>query len=188
MPDGAYHLASDKGSGATNLVRATLTDQYGDPVAGENITFYSDDPEGLPFGRQRTTNARGEASLSYKRDVETTGLERIWADTGDGRPRSNTARHYWATRAQDGDAGGGDVVVVDADTDVVVVRSAGRILEIDYDSNDQFFLRATGQDSYKAVTFSVFEKNLDTDDALSFSINDTKTSAVNIFRLTSPGS
>ena len=186
FPNGPYQLASEKGAGSANLVRATLTDQYGDPVVGVRIDFFSDDPDGLPYGRHRTTNSRGEATLSYNRDVETTVLERVWAESEDGSRRSNTARHYWAIPAEDGDSGGGDVVAVDTDADIVVVRAGGRILEVEYDSNDQFFLRATGSDSYGPVTLSEFEKKLDTDDALSFAITDTRTSEVNTFRLTSP--
>ncbi len=186
LPNGPYQLASDRGAGSANLVRATLTDQYGDPVAGVRIDFFSDDPDGLPYGRHRTTNARGEATLSYNRDAETTVLERIWAETEDGSPQSNTARHYWATPAEDGDSGGGDVVAADTDADIVVVRAGGEIVEIEYDSNDQFFLRATGADDFRAATFAEFEKKLDTDDALSFAITDTKSSVVNVFRLTSP--
>ncbi len=186
FPNGPYQLASEKGAGSANLVRATLTDQYGDPVAGVRIEFFSDDPDGLPYGRHRTTNSRGEATLSYNRDAETTVLERIWAEAEEGSRRSNTARHYWAIPAEDGDSGGGDVVAVDTDADIVVVRAGGRIVEVEYDSNDQFFLRATGADSFEPVTRSEFEKKLDTDDALSFAITETRTSEVNTFRLTSP--
>ena len=37
-----YGMASDEGSGAGNTVTATLTDQFGDPIRGKKITFFSD--------------------------------------------------------------------------------------------------------------------------------------------------
>ena len=40
-------VASDEGPGATASVTATLTDQFGDPIRGETIYFWSDDPVGL---------------------------------------------------------------------------------------------------------------------------------------------
>ena len=38
----AYHLASDNGGGVRHSVTATLTDQYGDPVSGVPVHFWSD--------------------------------------------------------------------------------------------------------------------------------------------------
>ena len=37
-----FGMASDEGSGAGNTVTATLTDQFGDPIRGKKITFFSD--------------------------------------------------------------------------------------------------------------------------------------------------
>ena len=37
----AYHLASDKGGGVRHTVTATLTDQYGDPISGVLVNFWS---------------------------------------------------------------------------------------------------------------------------------------------------
>ena len=42
-----YHEASGAGNGAANVVTATLTDQYGNPVARQRINFTSDDPDGI---------------------------------------------------------------------------------------------------------------------------------------------
>ena len=38
----SYHEASDEGSGVRNTVRATLVDQYGDPVSGAKVRFWSE--------------------------------------------------------------------------------------------------------------------------------------------------
>jgi hypothetical protein len=56
----AYHEASDEGSGVRHTVRASLVDQYGDPVSGAKIRFWSnadnadmegsgDDAEPIPW-------------------------------------------------------------------------------------------------------------------------------------------
>ena len=42
-----YAEASDEGRGAGATVTATLTDQFGNPVRGQRIHFWSDDPAGL---------------------------------------------------------------------------------------------------------------------------------------------
>ena len=44
----SYHEASDEGSGVRNTVRATLVDQYGDPVSGAKVRFWSDADNTLP--------------------------------------------------------------------------------------------------------------------------------------------
>ncbi len=42
-----YAEASDEGRGATAAVTATLTDQFGNPLRGQRIHFWSDNPEGV---------------------------------------------------------------------------------------------------------------------------------------------
>ena len=42
-----YAVASDEGRGAAAAVVATLTDQFGNPVRGQRIHFWSDDPAGV---------------------------------------------------------------------------------------------------------------------------------------------
>ena len=43
----SYHEASAAGSGAANVVTATLTDQFGNPVSRQQVEFASDDPDGI---------------------------------------------------------------------------------------------------------------------------------------------
>ena len=100
-----YHEASDAGSGAGNTVRATLTDQYGDPVSRQRIHFTSDDPDGvgqeasdvlteiLDVGDEwrvvldllaksrytKTTNRQGVAALTYNRKNAEDRIETISA-------------------------------------------------------------------------------------------------------------
>ena len=50
----AYHEASDMGGGVRHSVTATLLDQYGDPVAGAPIDFWSDANNGNREWRTQT--------------------------------------------------------------------------------------------------------------------------------------
>ena len=187
-PAGNYLIASDEGSGVLNRVTATLTDQYGNPVADETITFYSDDSDGLSDGLRRATNRQGEASLTYRRDTEDTGVERIRAEAEDGSPRSTTARFYWARKAEDDDMGGGRVVATDLGSRLIVALTSGDdVIALGYDQNDHFFLRTSSQESWESVTIGTFEEALGgADDHLTFEVNDVSFSEVNIFRLTNP--
>ncbi len=187
LPQGAYQEASDTDSGPSNQAQVRLTDQYGDPISGSRVRFYSSDSEGLPWGRTRTTGGNGIATVTYRRDSEATGAEQIWAELDDGRPRSNTVRHYWVREADDGETGAGNVRVADTAKDrVVVSRSGGDYVVLEYDNNDQYSTRESSDDPYVAINKSRFEELLDAGDSLAFDISDTRTAEVNVFRLTSP--
>ena len=87
-----YSRATASGS-AHNRVTGTLLDQYGDPVRGERIHFTSGDEHGLYSKLQddgvnqnldeaqnayrRTTSRRGVATVSYTRNSNVSGIERI---------------------------------------------------------------------------------------------------------------
>ena len=103
-----YHFPSDSGRGRRNTVRATLLDQYGDPVRGERVSFVSSDPEGLAWYRvgkpdedesraksayRDTTDRRGVASVNYYRKSDLPGVETIEAFV-DGII-SQKIDHYW---------------------------------------------------------------------------------------------
>ena len=103
-----YHEASAAGNGASNMVRATLTDQFGGPVARQRITFTSDDPDGIGAAAAsagapaalvfdidnsgdmrlltgesrwaRMTNRQGAATLAYNRKSSDGGIETILAE------------------------------------------------------------------------------------------------------------
>ena len=99
-----YGEASAAGRGGANTVTATLTDQYGDPIGGKRIQFFSDTSctpaagetsctvlgigaEGTGATRlyggearwTRTTSRSGRASLSYTYDSDEGVIETIWA-------------------------------------------------------------------------------------------------------------
>lgn len=146
----SYHEASDSGRGSVNSVAAVLVDQYGAALSRRTVSFFSDDPEGIGAAAdgssrlRRTTNRSGRAALTYSRDSDESGAERIWAvftDPGgagaadDILVRSEPITHYWAEEA----AGPVTGPLLDKDTAAnrLVVSSGGKVHLIEYDGNDQ---------------------------------------------------
>ena len=91
-----YNLASNSGRGGRNRVTAMLVDQYGDPITGKDIHFWSEDEDGLwkdpddpaqakPTHRE-VTNRRGEATTSYNRRSDEPIIEVIEAFYAVGKP------------------------------------------------------------------------------------------------------
>ena len=192
--DQAYHEASDAGDGAQNTVRATLVDQYGDPITRERISFNSDDPLGLPNLKQRPTNSEGVASLSYLRDSADPGLERIWAITVSGRARrAPDLFHYWAKKPAAGQAAAGTVAVADTAANVIVVHKRGvnppEIWFLEYTTADHLFVvrqsKANEDDSSdpKPIAFEDFEATIEKGDRMAFQMA-TATNIVDTFTLT----
>ena len=61
----SYHEASDEGSGVRNTVRATLVDQYGDPVSGAKVRFWSEG-DNTPNPMRTSTRSLGTTSGRYR--------------------------------------------------------------------------------------------------------------------------
>ena len=170
-----YRLASAEGNGAGTTVRALLTDQYGGPVAGEQIVFISSDRAGVPYGVSRTTNAQGVATLGYQRDSSDTIAERI---TGRFGSLVATARQYWAAHASSGADGSGEVRVVETDDNRLVVVASNDVLILEYDGNDRFHVGTL------PVSISTFEENLTVGDRLAYDITNPAEATANSFTLT----
>ena len=170
-----YIVASSAGSGAAATVQATLSDQYGGPVGGEQVVFSSNDSRGVPNGVRRTTNSGGVASLNYQRDSDEGVTERI---TGSFERLRHTTRQFWIARISGAADGSGTVRVVDTDDDTVVVATSDKILLVEYDSNDVFNI---GSD---AVRYSDFEDDLTVGDTLGYVITHPSSSTINTFTLT----
>ena len=168
-----YRIASDQGSGAGGTVRASLTDQYGDPVPREQISFTSSDPTGVPRGVRRTTNTQGVATLHYQRDSSVGSVERI---TGRHGKLVATARQFWAAEVTGAAEGSGEVRVVETDNDTVIVVGANNVVLLEYDANDQFRIGT------KAVDIAAFERALSEGDTLTYVISG-RSSGVNTFVL-----
>ena len=102
-----YHVASDAGGGVRHTVTATLTDQYGDPMPGVTVHFWSNaivgdrgsaggttanddlfkDNDGL--GGAKSTALAGGADIGTWNDADTDGV----VDDGEGNVRHAYLRH-----------------------------------------------------------------------------------------------
>ncbi|MCY4368288.1 MAG: S-layer homology domain-containing protein [bacterium] len=170
-----YIVASSAGSGAAATVHATLSDQYGGPVRGEQVVFSSNDSRGVPNGVRRTTNSRGVAGLNYQRDSAESFAERI---TGSFDRIRDTTRQYWVMRVSGAADGSGTVRVVDTDDDTtILVTNDERVLLIEYDSNDAFKIGPS------PVSYSDFEDDLTVGDTLRYAITNQRSATVNSFTL-----
>ena len=170
-----YRVASSQDSGAGGTVRATLTDQYGDPVAREQISFRSSDPMGVPSGVRRTTNASGVATLHYQRDSADGGVERI---TGRFGSVVATVRQFWAGRVTGAVEGFGEVRAVNTDSDTVILVAGSDVHLISYDANDQFYIDTN------TAAMATFEEALSEGDILAYEITGTAVNTVNTYTLT----
>lgn len=154
-----YQSASGLGQGEENTVTASLHDQYGAPISGKRIEFWSDDPEGVggerdeesSFNRRRrTTDREGVSTLRYTRDSADTGIERISAQYVVNPSRASEdilaepINHYWVLRAFSRDDGEPreykslEVLHHDGERRAIVARSGGVLWLLIYGSGDQF--------------------------------------------------
>ena len=170
-----YRVASAEGGGAAATVRAELTDQYGGPVARQEVVFTSNDRDGVPNGVRRTTNSAGVASLNYQRDHPRRNTEIITASFDDLRAK---ARQYWVTPLSESASGSGSVRVFDTDENTVVVATGNDVFLIEYDDNDHYRV------GNEPVTQAGFEQNLSIGDALAYEIVNPDPDTVNTYTLT----
>ena len=206
-----YHEAEDDGLGVRNTVRATLVDQYGDPISGERVDFWSsiapsgDDGLGgtnADPADDRGTGRNGVATKWYFRDANTNGVETLNAvyvvgcidadttgcdDTADSVDTDLTAtetiNHYWSNEAG-AIVDAATVVVADTDNNIIVVKKADVVSHVSYKSDDQFVIvTGTGSDTVtKRVLISEFEDKIEVRDTLAAEISTDK-EAVNSFSL-----
>ena len=205
-----YHEASDEGSGVRNTVRATLVDQYGDPISEARVSFWSSmTPDTAAGGLggtnadpadDRGTNRNGVATKSYNRDANTAGVETIKAayvvgecinaDPGcsetDGDITAVAIDHYWTNEATADVAAGAVVKVADTDNNTIVVQVGGAgsitaVHHISYRRYDHFAVYFPS--GRKLVRIAEFEYELTVNDTLEAKIS-TDDDAVNIIALT----
>ena len=141
----SYHMATGIGGGAANRITATLTDLYGRPISGAEISFTSDDQDGIGAGSdgearvKRRTDRRGQVRLTYTRDSDESGAETITA-AGGGRTAAPLV-HYWTEEPDRDDLPiTGRLLYKDFNTNRLVIEgeggSAGKVLLVAYDRND----------------------------------------------------
>ena len=180
----SYHELPRSGPGTVHLVRATLTDQYGDPVPNSEVDFSSDDPAGLGSSPVRQdTNSRGVAVVRYLRDGSQAGPEHIAAETSGGAVEARPINHYWAIAQDSGrTALGLPILVADTRNNVIVVDPARPAL-VRYDENDRFkiidnvvtgsdFEKALASGDYKRLSFTSY--STDPEDISSFELTNTR--------------
>ena len=183
----AYHTASASGSGARNTVRATLVDQYGDPVRGEKIHFFSNDSLGLfrdpndstmAQSRYRpNTNRSGQATVRYTRDSINAGTEEIWAVSEDDGIESARVNHYWVVRAPARNLVDFTVLIHNEDRDILVIGRTGEgPYVIAYDDDDDRFNEDTQAESYDS-----FARNLEEGDTIDVNVQGHDRDYINVF-------
>ena len=151
VQDEEYTLRAD---GAANRIQVQLTDQYGDPVRGEQITITTGTHD-EPIGRY--TGSNGMTAFAYQAVDQTPGAETISAEhtAENGRTLSDRITHYWAAHL-DQTTADGTVLAVNTGTDEVVIQDGDQVLLIRYDSNDQYNDR-----NGNPLSFADFEKALE---------------------------
>lgn len=148
-----YSTATDSGDGGHNRVIATLLDQYGAPVRGKRIHFTSTDRDGLwqkdngdaQNAFRKTTNRRGEATVNYTRDSDTSTTEPIHAIAEGCSTCTETVKHYWVDDDFTLTQTDVDVLYYDADAETFVLKdpNADPVYAIAFDSQDQFYIWET---------------------------------------------
>ena len=196
-----YQSASALERGEENTITAELRDQYGTPLSGKRIEFWSDDPQGVggaqdvsSSSHRRTTDRDGKATLRYTRDSAETGIERISAQyvVDPARARfdilAEPINHYWVLRAFSQDDGDPreykalEVLHHDAERRAVVARSGGVLWLLIYGSGDQFVIDGSSSSMVR------FQQLLNTPDytTLTAVITDRASVADSVFTIGSP--
>lgn len=207
----SYHVVND--DGVRNVVRATLVDQYGDPVGGKTIRLWSDADavaDGLSGSQAAPaasveTRRNGIASRSYTRttagetgaveliDAEYCDADDYVADTGclaaDGTNSSveiaagDRASHYWATRISNETETDLDVLVADVKNKTVVVGTDEPSLAT-WKADDQFTVDDdNAATANDTVSMADFEAALSVGDTITITIGDDPDD-INIFNIT----
>lgn len=164
----AYHRATSSGSGPTNDMIVTLTNQYGRPIRGARVNVWSDRENGLGGSEtdpavSRNTNSRGVLRVSYSRDSSAGTVEKIVARTADGAI-SKAERHYWAEEPNTGTYENTTILYKNPDNGDLVASTADdedpEILLFSPDDNDQYFDADGGPISYDRFRKEVEEEDV----------------------------
>lgn len=180
----AYHTAES--SGARNRVTATLIDQYGDPVRGETVHFRSDDSAGVGADStdpnlakenyRKDTSRRGEATVTYVRNLGTAGVEDFATTFVEDETVTvkGMTKHYWVLPAPQGDTRG-DLVLHDTRRSTFVYDPTNGPYRIAYDSRDYYY------DGTGPVGYDVFLERVMEGDILRAEVTSHRASDVNTF-------
>ena len=180
-----YNELPSSGPAAVNVVRATLTDQYGDPVDSAAIQFSSDQQSGLgTTGAARTTGSNGVASLRYLWNGADPASELISAEVTGGGVVAAPVYHYWAVPQKSGRSALGVTILARDVARDVIVHDAAAPKVLRYDANDRFSIReavvsmavfeaALASGDYTRVSYSDYSR--DPEDVSRFDLTNTRT-------------
>ena len=182
-----YRQASDAGPGIPNTVRATLVDQYGDPVGGQRIHFRSNDPDGLHRDaddpvlaerhHRRTTDRLGVATVSYHRKSGASRIETIRAFSEGEEILAGAVRQYWVEQAPAGEPlHRYELLHYDEERNTLVIRRGGLgPYVVTFDANDRFDVDGDRE------RFGFFGRNLQEGDTVTVEVRSHDPDAVNSF-------
>ncbi len=180
-----YVAASARG--ASNSVTVTVTDQYGDPVSGAEVTLSSTITAGITLDRAtRRTLSDGSRTWRYERAASGAAAETLTATwdpdgpDGDAAAITGTDAVEWAAAAP-GSGTGVAIAEFDTDTNTIFAGGTGSVVVMSYDSNDRFNVGADGAET--ASSYAAFEKALAKGLNLGWTITGSTTRAVNTFTL-----
>ena len=180
----AYHELPGSGPGPVNVVRAILTDQYGDAVADTPISFSSDREAGLGTGPvSKNTDGKGVASVRYLWNGFSASSELISAETAGGNVEAQPVYHYWAVPRAGGHSALGVPILLGDVRRNLILHDASSPLLLRYDANDRFSIRdavvtmavfeeALGSGDYKRLSYSPYFT--DPDEPSSFDLTNTR--------------
>ncbi len=152
-------VARSRSQPSSNVVVATVTDQYGQPFRGASVTLTSDSTFSTSFS-DVTTGSSGTARIAYRHSGTEGRRETLTATLADGT--TDTVEFLWVAdppAASEETTGGGRYRVLAADhqRNEVVVELAvgfGALAVVVYDGNDRFRLDG------RIVSLNVFESVL----------------------------
>ena len=152
-------VARSRSQPSSNVVVATVTDQYGQPFRGASVTLESDSSDSTSFSTV-TTGSSGTARIAYRHSGTEGTRETLTATLAAGT--SDTVEFLWVADpppASEETTSGGRYRVLAADhqRNEVVVELAvgfGDLAVVVYDGNDRFRLDG------RIVSLSVFESVL----------------------------
>jgi len=183
-PAAKYIVADARG--ASSRVTVTVTDQYGDPISGAEVSLASAGAGAITIPGPRAVGRDGSYTFSYMRESADAAAEMLtatWDPDGDDTTSNNitgTTTVEWAVAASS--AANGLIQEFDTETNTIFAGATGATVVVTYDSNDRFNVGATG--SIAPSTYAGFEKALAKGLNLSWLEISSGRRAVNVFTLT----
>lgn len=166
--------------GASNRATVTVADQYGDPIAGAQVTLTTTlthegetDVIVIGGGRALAVGRDGTYTFGYTRRGATAATETLtasWTYTQDlnndgtaDDPGTHSGEDTveWAIAGAAAESAGAQIVAFDTDTNTIFVGTAGSTVVVNYDSNDRFDIDRADAGAVSS-NYAAFEKELST--------------------------